>query len=281
MAIKVITDTSCDLPDLIIKKYNVDIIPYRVSFEDGEDYLDRYELTPQIFVSKMRAFYSLPKTAAPDPVVMIKAFQKGLAEAGEIIFISLSSPLSSTYQNAHLAQNILGSDRISIFDSRSASLGTGLMVIEAAKLAGQGLNMETLLERLSEIRSKRVMLFTLETLENLVKGGRIHKYEGITGDFLNIKPIMTIKSEGVPIVTEKVRGRKKALRRLLEMTDEYGAEYLNGRMIGISHMNCGDDAQYMAEEIRSRYPDAGEIVISDIGAIIGTYVGEGGILITF
>lgn len=281
MATKIITDTSCDLPDSIVNKYNIDIIPLRVSFEDGEDFLDRYELTPQLFVTKMRASNSLPKTSAPDPAIMIKAFKKGLAEADEVLFISLSSPLSSTYQNAHLAQTMIESDRISIFDSRSASLGTGLMVIEAAQLAGQGLAMEALVKRLIEIRRKRVMLFTLETLENLVKGGRIHKYEGITGDLLNIKPIMTINPEGVPVVTEKVRGRKRALRRLLEMIDEYGTDYLTGRIIGISHMNCWDDARYIADEINHRYPDAGEIIVSDIGAIIGTYVGEGGILITF
>ncbi len=281
MNIKIVTDTSCDLPDSIVKENDIDIVPLRVIFEDGEDFLDRYELTPAIFVSKLRASHSLPKTAAPDPVVMIKSFMKGLTEAGEVIFISLSSPLSSTCQNAHLAKNMVGSDRIRIFDSLSASLGTGLMVVEAARLARQGLTMEALLERLTEIRNKRVMLFTLDTLENLVKGGRIHKYEGITGDFLNIKPIMTISPEGLPVVTEKVRGRKRSLKRLLELADEYGKEYFSGRLIGISHLNCLDDAEYIAGEIKDRHPQLEDIIISDIGATIGTYVGEGGILITF
>ncbi|MEA4925978.1 MAG: DegV family protein [Syntrophomonadaceae bacterium] len=281
MNIKIITDTSCDLPDSIVKENDIDIVPLRVIFEDGEDFLDRYELTPAIFASKLRASQSLPKTASPDPAVIIKAFAKGLADAEEVLFISLSSPLSSTCQNAHLARDIIGLDRINIFDSLSASLGTGLMVIKAARMARQGLTMEALLERLTGIRNKHAMLFTLDTLENLVKGGRIHKYEGITGDLLSIKPIMTINPEGLPVVTEKVRGRKRSLKRLLELADAYGEEYFSGRLIGISHLNCLDDAEFLAGEIKDRHPQLGDIIISDIGATIGTYVGEGGVLITF
>jgi len=281
MAIKIITDTSCDLPDSIIEELDIEMIPLRVSFEDGETFLDRYELSTELFIAKMRAFSSLPKTAAPDPAMMIKSFEKGLAEAGEVLFISLSSPLSSTYQNAHLARSMIGSDRIMIFDSLSASLGTGIMVVKAIRMVKQGLNMDDLLERLLEIRANRVMLFTLDTLDNLVRGGRLNKYEGITGDFLNIKPIMKINSQGLTEVTEKVRGRKKAIKRLLEMADEFGGELLSDKIIGISHLNCLDEAKDIAETIKSRYHPREDIIISDIGATIGTYVGEGGILITF
>lgn len=281
MTIKIITDTSCDLPDSIVRKLDIEIIPLRVSFEDGETFLDRYELSPALFIAKMRAFNSLPKTASPDPAMMIKTFEKGLAEADEVLFISLSSPLSSTYQNAHLACSMIDTDRIKIFDSLSASLGTGIMVIKAVHLVNLGLNMDELLERLIEIRDNRVMLFTLDTLENLVKGGRLNKYEGITGDFLNIKPIMKVNAEGLTEVTEKVRGRKRAIKRLLEMADEIGGEFLSDKIIGISHLNCLSEAMDIAEAIKTRYQPREEIIISDIGATIGTYVGEGGILITF
>jgi DegV family protein with EDD domain len=281
MAIKIVTDTSCDLPDSIINELDIQMVPLRVSFEDGETFLDRYELSPELFIDKMRAFNSLPKTASPDPAMLIKAFEKGLAEAGEVLFISLSSPLSSTYQNAHLARNMIGTDRIQILDSLSASLGTGIMVIKAVHLANQGLNMNDLLERLLEIRTNRVMLFTLDTLDNLVRGGRISKYEGFTGDFLNIKPIMKMNDEGLVEVTEKVRGRKRAIRRLLEIVDKFGRGYLADRIIGISHLNCHDEAMAIAHFIKNRYAIGSDIIISNIGATIGTYVGEGGILITF
>ena len=281
MTIKIITDTSCDLPDSIAEELNIEMLPFRVSFEDGETYLDRFELSPYLFISKMRAYETLPKTAAPDPAMMIAAFEKGLAEAGEVLFITLSSPLSSANQNAHLARNILGTDRIKIFDSLSASLGTGIMIIKAVHLVNQGLNMEQLLQRLEIIRKNRVMLFTLDTLENLVKGGRLNKYEGLTGDFLNIKPIMKINSEGLTEVTEKVRGRKRSIKRLLELVDKFGGEFLSDKIIGISHLNCLDEAKATAEVIKSRYHLKQDIIISDIGATIGTYVGEGGLLITF
>ena len=100
MSIRIITDTSCDLPTEILNQYQIDMIPLSVTFENGETYLDRLELSPEIFVQKMAASRFLPKTAAPDPSTFIEHFEKGLREAGEVLFVSLSSGLSSTYEIA-------------------------------------------------------------------------------------------------------------------------------------------------------------------------------------
>jgi len=182
MAIKILSDTSCDLPDEILEQYQIDMIPLRVTFADGETYLDRWELSPELFVKKMAASKTLPKTAAPDPSTFIEHFEKGLREAGEVLFISLSSGLSSTYQIAQLARQMLCNTKVRVFDTLSASLGTGIIAVRAAQMAAAGLSMDDIIKRLENILNLKLTIFTLNTLENVVKGGRLKKIEGLAGD---------------------------------------------------------------------------------------------------
>lgn len=281
MAIKVITDTSCDLPDELLRQYHIEMVPLRVSFEDGATYLDRFELSPSEFMKKMRSFKTLPKTAAPDPAVIMKAFEKGLDEAGEVLFISLSSGMSCTCQSAHLACQMLNTDKVQIFDSLSATLGTGIMAVKAARMADRGLSLAEIVQSLTIIRKSRVMLVTLDTLENVVKGGRLKKYEGISGNLLRIKPIMRVNDEGRPEVIEKARGRKRAVGRLLEMIGEYAGKSISDLIMGVSHASCLSEAQGLAVAIKNRYQVKEDIIISDMGATIGTYAGEGGLVVSF
>lgn len=123
MALRIITDTSCDLPEEILKEYGIEMIPLRVTFEDGSTYLDRFELTPERFVYKMVHSQTLPKTASPDPATFVNHFKKGIEEAGEVLFVSLSSGLSSTYDTARVACEMLGDRRVQVYDTLTASLG--------------------------------------------------------------------------------------------------------------------------------------------------------------
>ena len=127
-----------------------------MTFENGETYLDRLELSPEIFVQKMAASRLLPKTAAPDPSTFIEHFEKGLREAGEVLFVSLSSGLSSTYEIAQLAKNLLGNTTVSVFDTLSASLGTGIMAVRAAHMAAKGFSMDEIIKGLtSTLKTKK------------------------------------------------------------------------------------------------------------------------------
>lgn len=279
MSIKIITDSSCDLPDELLQRFNIEIVPLRVSFENGETYLDRFELNPALFASKMRSSKTLPKTSTPDPATMIAAFTKGLSEAENVLFICLSSMLSGTCQTAYIACYSIGSDRIRVFDSRSVSLGTGILAIKAVQMAKQGLNLNEIYEHLFHIRKSSEVIFTLDTLENIIKGGRLKKHEGLLGNLLNIKPILRINEQGLIEIIEKTRGRKKATKRLLDMVGEYAGESVSNRIIGISHVNCHEDAEDLAMAIKNRYNTRNEIIISEMGSTIGTYAGEGGLAI--
>ncbi|MBC7075141.1 MAG: DegV family protein [Syntrophomonadaceae bacterium] len=281
MGVRIITDTSCDLPQEQLEKYNIQMIPLKITFDDGKTYLDRFEISPSLFVDKMINSKILPKTSAPDPETFISCFKKGLKESGEVLFVSLSSGLSSTYQVALLARKILGSKKICVFDSLTASLGTGIAAIKAARMAASGLNVQAIFERLLSIRKNREVLFTLDTLENVVKGGRLSKLQGLAGDVLNIKPILRGNDEGVPVIVEKVRGRGKAIRRLVNMVGEISGSNIRDRLVGVSHVRCPEDAAALAREIEDRYQPKEPIMISEMGATIGVYAGVGGLMINY
>ncbi len=279
MGVKIITDTSCDLPQEEVDKYNIDIIPLKITFEDGRTYLDRVEITPSSFVDKMTRSRVLPKTSAPDPDTFVSGFEKGLRQCGEVLFISLSSGLSSTYQIALLAAKMLGSNNICIFDSLTASLGTGIAAIKAARMAAMGLNVHTIVDKLTSIRQTREVLFTLDTLDNVVKGGRLSRFQGMAGTMLNIKPILRGNSEGIPEIVEKVRGRNRAIHRLSDMLGEIQGLDVAEKIIGVSHVNCPEDAARLIRELEDRYRPKEKIMVSEMGATIGTYAGVGGLMI--
>lgn len=278
MSVKIITDSSCDLPDNLLKEYNIEMIPLKVTFGD-ETFLDRVEISPALFVEKMCNSRTLPKTSTPDPQTVISSFENGLKEAAEVIFISLSSGLSSTYQTAILAKEMLGKQEIKVFDTLTASLGTGIAAIKAASMVAQGLNADKIIERLTEIRATREVVFTLDTLENVVKGGRLSPLQGKAGTLLSIKPILLGNMLGVPEVVEKVRGRKRAMQRLVSMLGELQGHAVRERLIGISHVSCPEDAFRLAEAIQDKYQPQEKIIIAEMGATIGTYAGVGGLMV--
>lgn len=279
MAVRIITDTSCDLPREELDKYGIEMIPLKITFEDGETFLDRVEIDPSLFVEKMTRSKTLPKTSAPDPDTFISSFQKGLGEAGQVLFVSLSSGLSSTYQTAVLAGKMLGSTNICVFDSLTASLGTGIAAIKAARMAMQGLNVYAIIEKLSAERKAREVFFTLDTLDNVVKGGRLSRFQGMAGNILNIKPILRGTADGKPEIMEKVRGRNKAIHRLVDILGDVPGLYAGEKLIGVSHVDCREDAAKLAGEIDARYHPQEPIIISDMSATIGIYAGVGGLMI--
>jgi len=280
MAIKIVTDTSCDLPEEYLHKYAIEMLPLKVTFANDQTFLDRFEISPALFVKKMQSSKELPKTSAPDPATFVKCFEKGLKEFGQVLFISISSGLSSTYQTAQLASQMINSPNIRLFDTLTASLGTGIAAINAAEMAARGLTLDALLDQLLKFRQTREVLFTLDTLENVVKGGRLSKLQGMAGTVLNIKPILRGNAQGVPEVAEKVVGRKKAMQRLAAMLGEvYDRNLLKDKFIGISHVACPEDAQHFAQVIKEKYQPQKEIIIAEMGATIGTYAGVGGLMV--
>lgn len=186
--IQIITDSAADLPPKIINKYNIHVVPLTVNI-DGNEYIDGVDLSPQEFYKKMAAAKNLPKTSQP-PVAAFSKMFRNLTSKGELLCINISSKLSGTYQTACLAKGISGVD-VTVFDSWAATLGQGLQVIKAARLAEKGLSCTEIINKLTQYRNNMNILILLDTLENIVKGGRLSKFQGTLAKLLNIKVLLT------------------------------------------------------------------------------------------
>lgn len=279
MGIKIITDSCSDLPEDIIENYGIQIVPLEVRF--GKDsYLDGVELSKEKFYSLMKEHKDLPKTASPSPQQFVEKFE---GSEDNILVVTISSGLSSTYNSALIAKEIYekrnDKKRISIVDSLSASVGEGLIVLKAAQMAHEGVSMDNLVESVKKCVKESQIFFMLDTLENIIKGGRIGKVAGKIATLLSMKLIMKSDGNGVVDLAEKVRGSNKAFRRLIDIIGENGTN-LENRVLAIAHSNCYNKALEFKAAVEEKY-NFKEIIISTIGATIGTYSGEGGILVSF
>lgn len=218
--IKIITDTTCDLPKEILEKYDVEVIPVLINFGE-ESYLDGIEITRDDVFRRIDEGDVFPTTAQITPNRFEEYFKKYLNEGYKVLTILMSSGMSGTYQSACLAKNIMESDDIHIVDSQSICSGLGLLVIRAAKLREQGISMEDIVKDLEGIKYKISSSLSFDSLDNLVKGGRISKAVGVVTGILGIKLILEIK-DGTMTVKDKVRGSKKAIKRIIADLDQLG-----------------------------------------------------------
>jgi DegV family protein with EDD domain len=203
-------------------------------------------------------------------------------EADEVIVITLSSGLSGTWESACAAKATFSAEeqnRIFLVDSRSASTGEGLLVLRAARLAEAGESGAGIAAMLEKERAHLASIFTVDTLENLRKGGRINRIQAFLGTVLEIKPVFELDAAGRIAVREKIRGRRKAVRRLLEIMAEEGKN-LAAQVVGIAHGHVAEAAEELAQAIRERFR-VREVVTGEISATIGTHTGPGCLAVFF
>lgn len=279
MGIKIITDSCSDLPHEILEKYNIGVVPLEIRF-DNESFLDGIDLTNKEFYNMMKEHKKLPKTASPSPQQFIKEFEK---TEDNILVITISSGLSSTYNSAMIAKEIYEKDnrtkKIHVIDSLSASVGEGLIVIKAAQMISRCMNIDEVANYLRKCAKDGQVFFLLDTLENIIKGGRIGKVTGQIATLLSIKLIMKSDGNGIVDLAEKVRGSNRAFKRLVDIIGE-NCTNIEDRIFAIAHANCYSKALEYKARIEEKYRFK-QIIISTIGAAIGTYSGEGGILVSF
>lgn len=276
--IQIITDSAADLPPEIIERYNIHVVPLTVNI-DGEEYIDGVNLSSQEFYQKMAVAKTLPKTSQPPAATFIKTFQD-LASKGELLCLNISSKLSGTYQTACLAKEMSGVD-VAVFDTWAATLGQGLQVIKAAVLAEKGFSCTKIINKLTQYKNNMTILILLDTLENIVKGGRLSKFQGSLAKLLNIKVLLT-GVEGAVVMLERMHGRKKALQRVMEIISDkvQEAKEIPTKMFSISHCNNVKDAEYLKKQIMEKYQPC-DVIINDMGSTIATYAGKGGMVISF
>jgi len=273
--LQIITDSASDLPEDLLRKYHVHVVPLTVNI-DGREYREGIDITPREFQQKMLDSSELPLTSQPSPDLFSKAFQE-LSEKGEVLCLTLSSKLSGTFQSAYLAKNITGL-KVEIFDTLAGSLGQGLQILKTAELIAAGFTLREIIGKLSTYRREMNILILLDTLENIVKGGRLSRFQGSLAKILNIKVLLQ-GVDGAVELLEKIRGKKKFLQRVIEIIGERGSD-LSNRFFGITHVDNEEDAQFLKMEIMEKYQPK-DVIINYMGSTMGTYAGKGGIIIAF
>lgn len=276
--LKLFVDSASDLPQYYRDKYNISIVPLSVIFGEAE-FKDQIDISTQEFWELLLKADTLPSTNQVNPHEFVQAFEPHLAAGEEILYIGLSSQLSGTLQSAHIAKRLLNSDRVHIFDSKSASIGVGLLAIRAGELREEGKDISEIWQELEKDRADAFGNFIVDSLTHLVKGGRLTKTQGLVGSMLNIKPILAITAEGTIEPAEKVRSTKKALQTIVAKAKETNIDFSHKRVAVVHTYN----SQNVAELVDMVKTELGpkEIVTGLIGSTIGTHAGPGGVALIF
>lgn len=273
--IQIITDSTADVPLELIEKYNIHLIPLKVSIDEKE-YSEGIDITSQDFYKKMVASPKLPKTSQPTPAAFAQKFEE-LADKGPVLCLTISSKLSGSYQSACLGKKLTGQE-VAVFDSLGASIAHGQQVILAAEMAEKGLTLEEIVSVLTTFRDKMKIFILVDTLENIVKGGRLNKFQGSLAKILNIKVLLE-GIEGAVEMIEKVRGKNKFLQRVLETMGERQNDFSDS-IVSISHADNPEDASFLAEKITELYHPS-RIITANLGPVVSTYTGYKGIIVSF
>lgn len=276
--IKVITDSSCDLSAEILAEHNIEMIPLTVTFANGESLLDRVEISPQEFARRLSASPSLPRTSNPDVQTFFEVFEKDLFLRDGLLYISISSKLSAAYETAQMAKKMLNTDKIKIIDSLTASAGVGMLAIRAAELFDQGQGLMDIVHEVAVCRDRMETVFTVNTLDNLIKGHRLTKTEGFVDNLLDVRPILW-GVEGEIDIVGRIKGRRRSLARMVYLLNQF-CNGLHDRNLSISHLDCMEDVEYIKWYIEKHYGPQKKILVSEMGATVGTYIGKGGIIMS-
>jgi len=274
--VHLVADSSCDLTEALIKRYNIHIVPLVVNI-DGEVYRENLDITPKEFYKKMAISKNLPKTSLPSPASFKNIFTE-LAQSGPVLCITISSGLSGTYESACRGKEQSGAD-ITVFDSLAGSLGHGLQVLKAAELIESGHTLEEILNELKKYRSRMNILILLNTLDNIVKGGRLSKFQGSLGKLLDIKVLLHNNQEGKVVMKSKARGKIKFLRMVLQEIRRLCPD-MTSVDVGITHFDNLEDTEFIKNELLEKC-HARKVLINDMGVTMATYAGTGGMIVSF
>lgn len=275
--VKVITDSTSDIPKDLIKDLDITVIPLKVHF-GSEMYTDGESMTAEAFYNRLENAEQLPTTSQPSPIHFEQAYKEAIEEGfTEIISIHLSSALSGTFQSATMAKQVVSDEkvRIEIVDSRTATYGIGCMVVAVARAAQAGKSLNECLTVVGRMRKEQVLLAYVDTLEYLKRGGRIGKAAALVGSLLKIKPIISIDDEGEVYAVDKVRGKKKAIRRIFGLLEE---QIPRGSRISVAILygSLQEEADEWLATLQEMY-QVQESIQTRIGPVVGTHAGPNSI----
>ena len=283
MTIKIVTDSSCDLGIKFIEENNIELIPLLLNL-DGEIIKDDLgkSLGYREFYEKLRAG-SMPSTSQINIYTFEEKFKELLDAGYEVLYIGLSSALSGTFNSANMARNNILEEnpnaKIAVVDSISVSMGLGMLIKKAYEMINEGKMLEEIVQWIEENKSKVIHAILVDDLKHLKRGGRLSASSAAVGTILNIKPLLKLNNSGAVEATEKVKGKKKALKRLASIVKEKAINIEN-EILYIMHGDALEEAQYLKEIILQEL-NFKDVKVEYIGTVIGTHGGPGTIAAVF
>jgi len=273
-SIGLVTDSTCDLPPEIIKKYNIQIVPIVIQV-GKKSYLDQVEIKPKDFIHILETSNEKLSTSQPSPALFKKVYVKAVQSYESIISLHISEKLSGTIQGARMGcKDMECSNKIHIVDSKTSSVALGLLVAEAAKLIQEGFRLEEIINRL-KIAADNVKIFiSIPTLKYLMRSGRLSKTKGLLGTLLNLKPILTVNSDGNIVEAAKVIGQKRVVHKTLDLAIRFAKSVKNPRF-GITHVAAPELAQWYGYKIRNVF-NSSKVMISEASPALSVHIGIGG-----
>ncbi|MEO8091067.1 MAG: DegV family protein [Gemmatimonadales bacterium] len=272
-AVAIITDSSADLPDSVLDRYGIALVPLQVIFGDTT-FRDRVELTPEEFYRRLRVTTELPTTSQPSPAAFIQAFRDARQEADEVVAVLLGSNLSGTFGSAQTAIRAGGVQGIHLVDTRLASFGVGMLALRGAELAEMGWSAERIAAELTRLRSRSGMLLTVDRYDNLIRGGRISRGKAWLAGMLDVKPILSFDDEGLIVPIERVRGRENLEARVLAQLDRRLTPAPRKVRFGVAHADAPEAAERICAALVAKYQPQ-DCFVSLATGVLGTHVGPG------
>jgi len=271
--VAIVTDSSADLADPVLDRHHIALVPLQVVF-GTETFRDRVELKPEEFYRRLRAARDLPTTSQPAPAEFVRVLRDARAEADEVVAVLLASALSGTFGSAQAAVRAAGISGVHLVDSRSASLGLGMLALRGAELAESGWPAAAIARELERVRGQAGMLLTVDTYDNLLRSGRVSRGKAWIAGMLDVKPVLSLDPAGRVVPVDRVRGRDNVVPRVLALLERRLSPRPTVVRFGVVHAEAPDIAERVRTALVAAYRPRDCFVTLATG-VLGTHVGPG------
>lgn len=271
--VAIVTDSSVDLPDAVLDRHHIALVPLQVMFGD-QTFRDRVQLKGEEFYQRMRVSKVNPTTSQPTPAEFVRVLRDARAEADEVVAILLASRLSGTFQSGVAAARAAGIDRVEFVDSATASLGLGLLALRGAELAESGWPAKAIGDELRRVRKQSGCFITVDRFDNLLRSGRVTRGKALIAGMLDVKPILSLDEMGGIVPVDRVRGRNNVVPRVLSLLERRLSPRPNTVRFGIVHAEAPEIAERLRAALVAAYQPR-DCFVSLATGVLGTHVGFG------
>jgi DegV family protein with EDD domain len=271
--VAVVTDSAADLADPVLDRHHIALVPLQVTF-GSESFRDRVELRPDEFYRRLRAARDLPTTSQPAPADFVRVLRDARAEADAVVAVLLGANLSGTFASAQAAVRAAGISGVHLVDSRSASLGQGMLALRGAELAEAGWSGPDIARELERVRGRSGMLLTVDRYDNLIRSGRVSRGKAWIGGMLDVKPILTLDEQGRVVPLDRVRGREQTVPRVLSWLECRLTPRPTVVRFGVAHAEAPEVAERVRTALVAAYRPR-DCFVSLATGVLATHVGPG------